>query len=119
MARPLGVALKRLRLQVVREVREVLGAVLGDEHEVLEPAAAEALAVEAGLERHHVTGHELRDAAASEVRRLVHLEPDTVAETVEEAVLEHLARRLREHRRLAVLLEQLADEPKDLDPLHA
>src|SRR5215203_326187 len=47
------------RRQVVREVREVLGPVLGDEHDVLQPAAAEALAVETGLQGHDVTRHEL------------------------------------------------------------
>ena len=39
----------------------------------------------------------------------MHLEADAVAEAVEEALLEHLARLLRELRRVAVLLEELAD----------
>ena len=39
----------------------------------------------------------------------MHLEPDAVAEAVEEALLEHLARLLRELRLVPVLLEELAD----------
>ena len=45
-----------LRLEVVRVLRQVLGAVVGDEHEVLEPHAAVALPVEARLDRDDVAG---------------------------------------------------------------
>ena len=43
-----------LRLEVVRVLRQVLRAVVGDEDEILEAAAAPAPAVEARLERHDV-----------------------------------------------------------------
>src|SRR5229473_1567426 len=65
------------RCQVVRVVREVLGAGLGDEHEVLEPAAAEAGPVEAGLDRDHVARDERIAARGAHARLLVHLEPDS------------------------------------------
>src|SRR4029453_13592834 len=41
------------RLEIVRVVRQTLAAVLGDEHQVLEPATAVPVAVEAGLPPHH------------------------------------------------------------------
>ena len=50
--------------EVVREVRQDLAAVLGDDHQVLEPAAAVALAVAAGLERDHVAGQQRVGRAA-------------------------------------------------------
>ena len=74
------------RSELVRKVRQGLAAVLGDDDEILEPDAAEALPVAAGLERDHVAGDE-RVARAAEVRALVDLEPDAVAERVEVAVL--------------------------------
>src|SRR5262249_38217286 len=86
--------------------------------EVLEPAPAEALAVETRLQRDDVAGNELRGAAAPEARRLVNLQPDPVAEAVEEPVLEHLTRRLREDGRLPGRLEVLAYEVEDLDSRH-
>ena len=86
--RPSGPGRDALRYgaRLVREARQRLGAVLGDEHEVLEAAAAEARAVEARLDREHVAGDELVVAGHAEHRLLVHLEPDAVAERVEEAV---------------------------------
>ena len=48
----------RLRFQVVRMARQPLTAILRDEHEVLEPDAAEALAVRARLDREDVAGDE-------------------------------------------------------------
>ena len=80
-------------LQVVGEVGQQLGAVLGDEHEVLEADAAEVLAVAAGLERDHVAGDQ-RVGRAAEVRPLVDLEADAVAERVEVALVELRAGRL-------------------------
>ena len=49
----------------------------------------------------------------------MHLEADAVAEAVEEALLENLARRLRELRLVAVLLEELADDAMRLRALDA
>src|SRR5207245_7345777 len=45
-----------LRLEVVRVLRQVLGAVRGHEHEVLQPYAAVALPVAAGFDGDHVAG---------------------------------------------------------------
>src|SRR5207248_1403232 len=87
---------RRSRSEVVRVVREILGTVLGDEDEVLEAAAAEPRVVEPGLDRHDVSGHERVATCEAHARLLVHLQPDAVAEAVEEAVLEHLARLLVE-----------------------
>ena len=70
--------------EVIGEVREDLAAVLADEHEVLQPAAAVALAVAPRLHRDHVTRHE-RVRHAGEMRPLVDLETDAVAERVEVA----------------------------------
>src|SRR6266516_5638048 len=81
----------KLRLEVVRVFRKRLGAVLGHQHEILEPDAAEAVAVEARLDSDHIAGDELAGPAA-ERRLLVHLEPDPVTERVVEAVLQHLSR---------------------------
>src|ERR687887_142852 len=49
----------KLGIQVVRVLREVLRALRGDENEALEPAAAEALAVEARLDGDHVSRDQL------------------------------------------------------------
>ena len=103
-------------VEVVRKVRQVLGAVLGDEHEVLEPAAAEALAVEARLERDHVAGDELAGRRGRGSAASCTSSPTPWPSAVEEAVLEHLARLLREQRRLAVLLEDVADSLKTSCP---
>src|SRR5689334_4077941 len=80
----------RARLQVVREVRQVLVAVVGDEDEILEPYAPVALAVEPRLDRDDIAGDEIVVHAAH-VRPLVHVEADAVPEPVEEPVLEHFA----------------------------
>src|ERR687891_686245 len=45
-------------LQVVRELGQILAAVVRDEHEVLQPHAAEAAAVRSRLDREHVAGDE-------------------------------------------------------------
>src|SRR4051812_21985336 len=110
--------------EVVREVRQHLAAVRGDEHEILQAAAAPAGAVEPGLDGDDVARDELA-RRAPEPGLLVHLEPDAVAEAVEETVLQHLPRLLRELRREAVLVEELADRPvqlaardSGLDPRH-
>ena len=51
---------------------------------------------------------------SSEGRRLVHLEADPVSERMEEALLEHLSRRLAALRRQAGPLVRLAREPVQL-----
>src|SRR5262245_41463235 len=102
-----------LRLEVVRVVRQDLAAAFGDEHEVLEAAAAVAVPVEPRLDRNHVARAELAGRAA-EGRLLVNLEAHAVAERVVEAVLEHLARLLRAQGRVAVLLEDVAGDPVQL-----
>ena len=68
-----------LELELVREVGQDLGAVLGNEGEVFEPDAAEALPVEPRLDGDHVTGDEPVVAEPADVRLLVHLETDAVA----------------------------------------
>src|ERR671918_2211505 len=98
----------RLGRQVVRVVGEELAAVLGDEDEVLQAAAAEAFAVEARFDGEHVAGHDLV-AVPAQAGQLVHLEADAVAEAVEEALLEHLPWGLRELGGIAVPLEELAN----------
>src|SRR4051794_15352098 len=95
-----------LGCEVVREVGQQLAAVVRHEHEILEPAAAPAGAVEARLDRDDVARDQLARRTA-EPRLLVHLEPDAVAERVEEAVLEDFPRLLRELRRIAVLAEEV------------
>src|SRR5205807_132524 len=82
-------------------------AVVGDEQDVLQPDAAVARAIQAGLERDHVSGDEIV-ADDRQPRALVHLEADAVAEPVEEAAVEHLARLLRQLRRIPVLGEEVA-----------
>src|SRR4051794_32854905 len=63
----------RLRLQVVREAGQVLGAVVGHEDEILEPDAADALAVEAGLDGDDVAGLQRLVRDLAHPRLLVHL----------------------------------------------
>ena len=64
-------------------------------------SAVGARAVETRLDGEHVAGDERRVAEDAEDRLLVHLEPDAVAERVEEALLERLALDLRALRREA------------------
>ena len=58
---------------------------LGDDHDVLEAHAAEALAVEPRLDGQDVAGAQLLVPSSSEARILVHREADTVAEPVDVA----------------------------------
>ena len=81
--------------------------------QVLEPAAAETLAVEAGLDGEHVAGDDLL-SNPPEAGELVHLESDAVPETVEEALLQHLPGHLRKLGLEALGLEELADRPMRL-----
>ena len=97
-------------LQSVGEVGQHLGAVLGDQHEVLEPDAAEALAVAPGLERDRRRRRRGRRGVRPRFGPLVDLEADAVAERVEVPVVELAARRLAQLRRLAGALERLARE---------
>src|SRR4051794_35469244 len=72
------------RLEVVRVLGQVLGAVVGHEDKVLQTHAAVALPVEPRLDRDDVAGDELLVGDEPEVRLLVHLEPHSVTEPVEE-----------------------------------
>src|SRR5438067_13080390 len=107
------------RCEVVRVVREVLGAVLGHEHEILEPATSEARPVEARLGGDHVAGDERVPARGAHARLLVHLETDPVPETVDEALLEHLARLFVQPGLVTTRLEELARAHEDGAPLDA
>src|SRR5437588_1493956 len=107
--------LPRSGLQVVREVGQELGAVIGDKHQILEPATAEAGAVAAGLQGHHVAGEE-HVGRATERWRLVHLEPHAMSQRMEVALLEHLAGNLAELRGKTRLLIRLARDTVDLTP---
>ena len=102
---PVGSVIGR---QIVRVVGEVLEAVLRDDEEILEAAAAEAGPVEPGLDRDDVSGDERRTRRDAHAGILVHLEPDTVPEAVEEPLLERLAHVFGEQRLVAVRREQLA-----------
>src|SRR5215208_2262443 len=88
--------------ELVRKIRQRLASLVGDDHEILQPDAAVALPVAAGLERDHVAGLQ-RVGRAAEPRALVDLETDAVAEPVEEAVAQHGAGLLGELRRQAGL----------------
>src|SRR5439155_24115441 len=77
-----------LRSEVVRELGEVLVALVGDENEILEAYAAEALAVEAGLDGDDVARNELLASHQPEDRLLVDLEPDAVTERMEEPLVQ-------------------------------
>src|SRR5438552_8710570 len=102
-----------LRLEIVRILRQVLGAVLRHEHEVFEPHAAEALAVAARLDGDDVARAQRLLGSEAHPRRLVHLEPDPMAEAVEEALVERLSLHLRPLRLLARRLEDLARAVED------
>src|SRR6185436_20730088 len=88
--------------QVVREVGQDLVAVLGDEHEILQTAAAEAAPIAPRLDRDDVAGDEII-AYPAHVRPLVDLQADPVPEPVEVPVLEHRVGLLGQLRRLARL----------------
>src|SRR3954447_23403233 len=104
--------------QVVREIGQDLVTVLGEEHEILQAAAAEAPPVAAGLDRDDVAGDEIVAHPAHE-GALVDLEADTVPEPVEIPVLEHGPRRLAELRRLPGLDIGLAGALVQLAPVRA
>src|ERR1700694_1025712 len=108
-----------LRLQVVREVREVLGAVLCHDDEIFEAAASVARAVQPRLERDDVARQQLAGPASSERRGFVHLAADSLREAVEEPAVEQGSGLLGVARRLSVLLEEIADQVVDLHAGHA
>ena len=87
--RAAGRAARRSGRQAVREVGQRLGAVLGDEHEVLD-AGGLAPARGPGLDRDDVARDERLGAGPAEPRRLVDLEPDAVAEAEVEALGQRL-----------------------------
>src|SRR3954470_5358455 len=93
--------------QAVRMRRQALGVIVRDQYEVLEPYAAEALAVRARLEGEDVAGDERVLLDLAEDRALVDLEPDAVSERVVEALDERYAVLLVEERRLPVGAEEL------------
>src|SRR5438270_13457960 len=70
-----------------RERRQQLDAVLAHDREVLDPDAAEARKVDAGLDRDHVADLEHVARLGRESRRLVDRETDAVTEAVAEARL--------------------------------
>src|SRR3954454_2740985 len=107
-----------LRLHSIWIVGDELEPVFGDDRDVLEPDAAHARAIEAGLDRDHVADDEIVTAAGHR-GRLVHLEADTVTEPVEEAAREHLAGLLRQLCRIAVRVEHLACDLHQLPPIDA
>src|SRR5439155_75451 len=78
-------SLDPLRCQVVRVIRQVLRAAVGDEHQVLQPAAAEPRAVKARLDCDHVARDELLAGSEAEAGLLVELEADAVPEAVDGA----------------------------------
>ena len=68
-------------------VREDIAAVLGDDHEILDPHAADARQVDARLDRDDVARRRARvSAGARQPRRLVGDEPDAVPEPVAEVL---------------------------------
>ena len=102
-----------LLLEVVREPGQHLAAVLGHEHEVLEPDAADRRVVAARLDRDDVAGDERAAGQQPHVRAFVHLEADAVPEAVEEPAVEHLAGRLRALGRIPGGLVHLAGSVED------
>src|SRR5262245_55261934 len=103
---------RRSGLEVVRVVRERLRAALGHEHEVLEPAAAPAAAVEPGLERDDVSGQQFV-ACARQARLLVNVEADAGAERVEVPALDDFPGLLVQHRLVTGAVEGLARDGED------
>ena len=80
--RPSGTQLSVSRS--TREAREDLQVALADDDEVLDADAALAGQVDARLDRDDVPGHEWIGSARAQHRLLVHLEPDAVAEPVQD-----------------------------------
>src|SRR5262245_32177622 len=72
------------RHQVLGGARQHLGLSVRDDHEVLDPDPAEALQVDTRLDCDDVAHGERVGRLEREARRLVHLEPDAVAEAVAE-----------------------------------
>src|SRR3954468_11472050 len=72
--------------QLLRQRRDDLAALLGDDHEVLDPHADRARHVDARLDGHDVAGGERGLALLGEPRPLVDLQPDPVAEAVAEVL---------------------------------
>src|SRR6188472_1816963 len=106
-------------LEVVRELGQHLAAVSGHEHDVLQPDAADRGVVTARFDRDDVTGNEGTAGKQPHVGALVHLEADAVTEPVEEATVEHLARRLRALGRITGCLVDLAGRIEDRPAVHA
>jgi hypothetical protein len=97
-------------LKPVGKVRQELGAVLGDSDQILDTAAAEAMPVEAWLERENVPFDKHIGLGAAHVRRLVRFETDTMAQRVEEAISKRAPAWLGQLSGMALRLKELADE---------
>ena len=74
--------------QLLRERGEEVDAVVADDRQVLDPHAAEALEVDARLDRDGVPGAQRVARLGREARRLVHGQPDAVTEAVAEVLAE-------------------------------
>src|SRR5947208_2417645 len=71
------------RHEILGERREHLGTVLADDDEILDAHAAQSGEVDPGLDGDHVPGLERPFRRRAQDWKLVHLEPDSMAETVE------------------------------------
>src|SRR5436190_6484134 len=83
--------------ELFREAEQDLGAVVGDDDQVLDPDAAPPLEVDARLDRDHVALRERVGRRLRQPRRLVDVDADAVPEPVAEVVAEagfrdHVAR---------------------------
>src|SRR5579864_7346716 len=107
-----------LRLEVVRVLRDPLRRVGRDVEDVLQADPAVTRAIEAWLERDHVAGDEVV-SDDRQPRAFVHFEADAVAEPVEEAAVEHLARLLRQLRGVAGRGEDIAGDLHEVASVHA
>src|SRR2546430_9085103 len=96
--------------ELARRLGEVARAVRGDDEHVLETHAADGRVVDAGLDRHDVTGYERLRARARDRRRLVDLEADAVPCAVNEAA----GRLIRGIALLAGTLRVIAGAPDDV-----
>ena len=107
-----GSSLRAGRCQVVREVGQHLAAVLGHDDQVFEDQWAVFPVRDTGLERNDVADDEGLTAGKAQGRRLVHFEPDAVAERpLESFVLVRLRGALS---RIAGRLVQLAGRVEQL-----
>ena len=74
--------------ELLREPGQHLAAAVGHDDQVLDADAELARQVDPGLDRHRVAGLQRALRGLRQPRRLVHLQPDPVAEAVPEAIAE-------------------------------